>query len=151
MSKHSHLSYIFNAMKQRCYNTKHKYYNYYGGRGITVCEDWNNRELIKGIKGCVTIGFINFKKWAISCGYREGLTIDRIDVNKGYSPSNCHWVSMKEQNNNTRRSYLITYKNKEQTLAQWCEELNLPYNTIKWRLYHGWSINKAFELPIRRK
>ena len=148
---HTSLSYVFNAMKQRCYNSNHRAYTEYGKRGITVCDEWNNRKIVKGVKGYFTEGFIAFKCWALAHGYKEGLTLDRINVNQGYSPENCRWVSMKEQNNNTIRSWLILYKGKTQTLSQWCEELKLPYNTIKWRLYHNWSITKAFELPIRRK
>lgn len=81
---------IFGAMKQRCYNKNHDKYHYYGGRGITICQDWLN-------------DFMSFRTWAYSNGYSEDLTIDRIDNNGNYEPSNCRWVDDKIQHRNTRR------------------------------------------------
>ena len=136
------LNCIYNGMKTRCYNSNEGIYKNYGGRGITVCEEWLNNERI----GKSTKWWIAFKKWALSNGYSDNLTIDRIDVNKGYSPDNCRWVSMKEQNNNRRSNHFITYKGKTQTLAQWCEELNLEYSVVAARLCKlNWSIEQTFE------
>lgn len=80
---------ILNDIKQRCYNKKSKAFPYYGGRGITVCDQWKN-------------DYKNFISWANKNGYKENLTIDRINVNGNYEPSNCRWVPMSVQAQNTR-------------------------------------------------
>ena len=82
---------IWHGMKERCYNTKHKFYKHYGGRGIKVCEEWKN-------------DFQTFADWALSHGYADNLTIDRIDVNGNYEPSNCQWATNAEQQRNKRNS-----------------------------------------------
>lgn len=131
--KPSRLYSIYYEMKRRCYDPRRKRYKDYGGRGITVCDEWLNN-------------WYAFKEWALSHGYKEDLTIDRIDVNKGYSPENCRWVTYKVQGNNTRRNHYITYKGRTQTMAQWCEELNLNYHSIRTRINNlHWTVKEAFE------
>lgn len=83
------LASIYNGMKQRCYNTNRPNYGYYGGRGITICDEWLN-------------SFQAFRAWSMDNGYQEGLSIDRIDNDGNYEPKNCRWVSMKEQAANKR-------------------------------------------------
>ena len=131
MNTHSKLNQVYVSMKQRCYNPKHDHYKFYGARGITICDEWLNPEIIHlGCRGRFTKGYQAFKEWALKNGFEEGLTIDRIDVNGNYEPSNCRWITLKEQCNNTRRNHIVTYKGKTQTLTQWSEELGFNYSKI---------------------
>lgn len=127
---------VWNTIRHRCYNPKHCKYKNYGGRGITVCEEWRYE-------------FTPFYNWAMANGYQDGLTIDRINVNGNYEPTNCRWVTLKEQARNKTNSVLVTYKEKTKSLPQWCEELNLPYKTIDYRLRAGWTAERAFTEPIK--
>lgn len=113
-------------MKTRCYNKDNPDYKDYGGRGITICDEWLN-------------DFMAFYYWSINNGYKDNLTIDRIDNNKGYSPDNCRWVDVKTQTNNTRRNVLLSYNGKTQSMAQWAKELNISYNTIICRHRKGYT------------
>ena len=150
MGKTTRLANIYSNMKNRCYNTRDQKYKNWGGRGITVCNEWLNKEIIKGDKHGITKGWIAFKEWAESNGYSDNLTLDRIDNNKGYSPENCRWADMKTQANNKRNNVYITYKGKTQTLSQWCEELELSRVTVYCRIkkFH-WSPERALDVkPI---
>lgn len=117
---------ILNGMKNRCYNKNAYNYSYYGGRCITICDDWLN-------------DFMTFYDWAINSGYKEGLSIDRIDVNGNYDPNNCRWKTSKQQCNNKRNNIKLTYKGKTQTLSQWADELGINYNTVATRYHRGWE------------
>lgn len=133
---------IFTHMKQRCYNPKHTAYKDYGGRGIAICSQWLDKEK----------GFINFYNWAMNNGYEEHLTIDRIDNNQGYSPQNCRWATMQEQNNNTRANHLLTYKKETHTIAQWAEIIGIKEVTLKARINkYGWTIEKALTTVPKNK
>lgn len=122
------------GMRERCINKNNNHYKYYGGRGITVCDEWNNTDN----------GFINFYNWAMNNGYKDGLTIERIDVNGNYEPSNCKWITNKEQANNKSNTIYLEYNNKTQSLLDWCKELNLDYTLVKSRIKkYNWSIEKA--------
>lgn len=146
MDTHNRLNRIFRGMKSRCYNKNTPQYKDYGGKVITICDEWLNSEMINTNRGRWSKGYDAFRNWAFANGYKDGLTIDRIDCNKGYSPKNCRWVTMKEQCNNKTNNHLITYKGKTQTLTQWCEELKLPFGRTRDRLYTlGWSVESAFE------
>lgn len=98
---------IWAGMHTRCYNPNMNYYKHYGGRGITMCDEWI------GENGCR-----HFYEWAIANGYREDLTIDRIDVNGNYEPSNCRWATVEEQSNNKRNSIRLLYKGREVTMKE---------------------------------
>ena len=144
MSTYTRLNVIFKNMKLRCYNPKSKDYKRYGGRGIKICKEWNDREIviISGVR--YTKGYLAFKKWALENGYQDNLTIDRIDVNGNYEPSNCRWATKKEQCNNTRRNRYITYKGKTQSFAKWQEELNIPRTTFYRKIKNGWTAERIF-------
>lgn len=128
---HTPLHEVWKTMKSRCLNSHTAAYRNYGAEGKTVCEEWLN-------------DFQAFYNWAIANGYKEGLTIDRENNDKGYSPENCRWVTMKKQNNNKRNNHLITYNGKTQTIAEWADEIGIKYFTLYMRInrYH-WTIEKA--------
>lgn len=113
-------------MKNRCTNPNYYLFSHYGGRGITLCPEWDGSN-----------GFQNFYSWAINAGYREGLSIDRINNDKGYSPDNCRWVTMKEQQNNRSNNRLITVENITMTLAEWADEVNICYGTLQRHVASG--------------
>lgn len=129
------LNRVFNSMKQRCYNKNNKGFKHYGGRGISICNEWIN-------------DFKAFYNWAIENGYKSGLSIDRIDVNGNYTPKNCRFVSMKIQNINKESNVFIEYKGETRTLSEWCDKLNLKYTTTYMRLNRGWDVEKAFSRKL---
>ena len=104
-------------MKRRCYNKQNARYDRYGGRGITVCDEWLNN-------------FQSFYDWAISNGYSDDLTIDRIDNDGNYEPSNCRWSTAKEQSNNRGSNINITIGNATKSLMCWCEIFNVDYKKV---------------------
>ena len=129
----------WHSMKARCYNPTNHNYIHYGNRGIVVCDEWKN-------------SFEEFYKWAVSNGYQDGLTLDRIDNDKYYGPDNCRWTTMKVQNNNRRVSINITYNGKTQNLSEWCEELNLPYIRIYQRIVkYGYTFHEAINEPLHKR
>jgi len=126
--RNTRLHWVWRAIKQRCENPRNKRYLSYGGRGITMCDDW------KGV-----YGFLNFCKWSQENGYNEGLSLDRIDNDREYSPENCRWVKTETQANNKRTNVLVTYKGVTLTLKQWSDKLEIPYTTLQSRHYKGYS------------
>lgn len=115
------LFYIWQSMRHRCTIKNDRAYKNYGGRGIKVCEEW-------------TSDFMNFYNWAINNGYTETLTIDRIDSNGNYEPSNCRWVDMKVQGNNRRGVHIVEYHNTRDTLSNMCRKLNISVKVIRSRM-----------------
>lgn len=117
-------------MKSRCYNPRNKRYDRYGGRGIFVCDEW--------------LDFQNFYDWAISNGFSEELSLDRIDNDKGYSPENCRWATPRQQANNTRRNVFVEYMGQRKTVAEWCRELGLDKRTVYSRMEYKTDPEEIF-------
>ena len=123
--------------RRRCNDPKNNRWDQYGGRGIRVCPEWND--------------YAVFREWAMSNGYADDLTIDRINVDTGYSPENCRWVRAKAQANNTTRNRYIAFRGKTLTLSQWAEELGISYGTINHRIQRGWSMDDIATIPQGQK
>lgn len=123
---------IWESMRERCYYAKHPHYKSYGGRGITVCTEW--------------MEYIPFAKWAFANGYSADLTIDRIDVNGNYEPSNCRWISMREQHSNKRTNHYITVNGEHMTITQCADRYGIPKSTVRYRVGMGRDV-----LTRRRK
>lgn len=132
--KHGHynerLYKIWFDMKRRCYNNNRKAYKYYGAKGITVCKEWLN-------------SYNNFHNWALSHGYNNNLTLERIDFNGNYCPENCKWIPQSEQTQNSSHNHFITFNNKTLTISQWSKEIGIAPKTIRERLNKGWNIKKV--------
>lgn len=130
---------IYNAwknIKKRCkISDKNKDYKNYGLRGIAVCEEWES-------------DYTTFLKWALINNWKKGLTIERIDNDKGYSPENCKWATRKEQLANRRNTWNITYNGKTLTQLEWSEELGIHHNTLAKRLKVWKDVERAFLTPI---
>lgn len=128
---HTRLHNAWCHMRARCKDKNSKDYKDYGGRGITVCEEWDK-------------SFESFYKWSMENGYTDELSIDRIDVNGNYEPSNCRWATNKEQARNTRKNRLLTFNGETKTMAEWSEITGLRPGTIQYRLDKiGWPVEKA--------
>lgn len=130
---HSRLYIIWSDMLRRCEYELNDNYNRYGKRGVTVCDEWHD--------------YLTFKEWAVSHGYSDNLSIDRIDGTKGYMPSNCRWITEKQQANNRKTCVYLECRGKRMTMTQWSEYLNVPMNRIKTRLKLGWSVEDALFKP----
>lgn len=131
------LNYIWAAIRQRCYNPNHEAYHRYGGRGITVCDEWMN-------------DFMAFYNWAISNGWKKGLQVDRFPNNDGnYEPSNCRVTAPKNNSNNRRDNVIVSLNGKEMPFRFACEELKLNPELIYCRMQrNGFDFNKAIKLNI---
>lgn len=125
---------IWSSMIKRCSDEKYVGYMDYGGRGITVCDEWKDLETFVG--------------WANSHGYSDDLSIDRIDNNSGYCPDNCRWVDNYVQANNKRNNTLITYRNETHTLPEWSRITGIKQCTLRYRLKAGWQVNDIIERPV---
>ena len=130
---------IWAGLKARCYNPKKDNYKWYGGKGVKMCDEWKN-------------SFEAFSTWAISQGYTDELTIDRIDSSGNYEPSNCRWISIKEQQNNRHDNIIITFEGKTQTLSKWAEEKGINRVTLWNRIFnYKWDLEKAMNTKVINK
>ena len=128
---------IWAGIVGRCNSTATTSWNRYGAKGISVCEEW--------------LTFENFRDWAFANGYNDSLTIDRINPIGNYEPSNCRWANTREQANNKQKTLWIEYHGQRMPLSYWADSLGINYHTLYDRLYlHGWSVEKAFTMPVRR-
>lgn len=128
---------IWKDMKKRCYCKSRKDYSRYGGRGITVCKEWQE--------------FIPFYNWAMNNGYTDNLTIDRIDVNGNYEPSNCRWVTTKEQANNKRNNHFVAFNGETMTIAQCGKKIGMCENTIRKRIKsEHFTETEVFSKPLQQ-
>lgn len=134
---HTRLHNIWLEMRRRCQKEYDPSYKRYGGRGITVCEAWENYEI--------------FAKWARENGYAENLSIERKDVNKGYCPENCMWIPFSKQARNRTTTYWVEYQGDRMSLAEAAEKAGLPYKQVWYRINRsGWSVEKALSTPLKR-
>lgn len=124
------------SMKSRCSNPNADNYRFYGGRGIKVCERW----------------MASFRDFHEDMGDRpKGYTLDRIDPNGDYTPSNCHWIPSSEQGNNMRSTRHLTYAGSTKSVRDWAATTGIDYKNIHNRLKLGWSVEKTLTTPIRKR
>ena len=122
-------------MKNRCYNPQNKFYKDYGGRGITVCSEWLDKKN----------GHKNFREWALENGWKEGYSIDRINVNGNYEPSNCRWATPTEQANNRRNNNFVTINGVTKTTSEWAKQIGISQNAFAGRVRNGWNDDKLLD------
>lgn len=135
---HTRLYRTWGNMVNRCTNSNNPAWERYGGRGISVCNEWTD--------------YITFSEWAKQNGYQDNLTIDRIDNNGNYCPENCRWVSTFVQANNTSKNHFITYNGDTKTIGEWARYLGIPYKTLHYRIVSlKWDIERAFTQPLRKR
>ena len=126
---------IWRGMKDRCFNSHNPEYKHYGGRGITVCNEW--------------LDFSSFKEWAESNGYANKLTIERIDFNGNYCKDNCKWIPLSEQLKNTSRTVFITFKGETLCAKDWSKRFGLPSNSVIRRYRKGLPLEEVFKLNTK--
>lgn len=131
---HTKLYGVWGSMIKRCRNPRDYHYNQYGGRGITVCDEW--------------LDYKNFEIWALNNGYSEGLSIDRINVDGDYCPQNCRWATEYTQMNNRRNTYYLEYNGLRLPLSEWSVRTGIHRETIRQRILAGWSVEKALTTPL---
>lgn len=125
----SGLKHSWDSMKRRCYDKTDKTYKYYGARGITICNEWLEHPYL-------------FMEWGLKNGWKEGLTIDRIDVNGNYEPNNCRFVTNTEQQHNKRNNVFVEYNDKKYCVAELSRILNIKDWILRKKIIkNGYNIN----------
>ena len=132
------LFHIWQDMRKRCYNKNASNYERYGGRGITVCDEWKEK-------------YEPFRDWAKENGYKETLSLDRIDNDGPYSPENCKWSTEKEQANNRRSTHFLTHNGETHSIKEWSKITGIARSTIGNRIKAGCTPEEALSRPVRRK
>lgn len=128
---------VWRMMHKRCEVPENPFYKNYGGRGISVCSEWSGPD-----------GYHNFRRWAESNGYSDGLTLDRTDNNESYCPSNCSFTDMRHQSNNRRSNVVVEINGVKKTLTEWCREYGVPFSRVRVRYCNmHWSIEEALTTP----
>lgn len=129
---------IWVQMMRRCYTPKVKHYDRYGGRGISVCNEWH--------------AFNNFAAWSESVGGRpDGYSLDRINNDGNYEPSNCRWADLKTQRRNTSANIVIEYAGEKKTLVEWSESTGISWHVLNHRYHRGWPVKRMLTEPVRKK
>lgn len=135
---HSRLYGLWQGMIGRCYCEGSGSWKWYGANGIDVCDEWRN--------------YGSFEQWALSSGYSDDLTLDRIDGSRGYYPDNCRWVTWKQQQNNRRNNRVIEHGGETHTISEWAEIKGIPTKTLFKRIDHsGWDVERALTTPVDPK
>ncbi len=135
-AKHTRAYASWRSLLGRCFNPRNNHYHRYGGRGINVCERWRN----------------SFEDFLADMGEpAKGMTLDRINNNGNYEPSNCRWATAKQQGNNSAKNNMVTYRGKTQSIAQWGEEVGIKANTLLYRLRRGWTLDRAFLQSVQER
>ncbi len=129
---------IWIKVKSRCNDTNNDRYSDYGGRGITVCQEWQD-------------SFEAFRDWSLANGYSDDRTIDRKDVNGNYEPSNCRWITNQEQQNNRRDNHYIAHNGETHTITEWARIRGLSENALVHRIQRGWDVDMALNTPTGKK
>lgn len=130
---------IWKGMNKRCNNHNAVDYRWYGGKGVKVCEEWHD--------------YLKFRDWALNNGYSIGLTIDRIETNKDYSPSNCQWLTQSDNSKKRQREgkfQVIEYNGEKHGLRDWSLITGINQTTLQTRIRNGWSVERALTEGVHK-
>lgn len=125
---------IFQGMKKRCYNLNEPNYKDYGAREITICNEWLN-------------DVQTFYDWAMNNGYKDGLSIERLDFNGNYEPKNCTWIELKKQGRNRRNAHSIEHEGETYTIRELAAKYDMNEHTLAYRIRTGWKLEDAINIP----